>query len=248
MASKGLDPRAEALRAIEEGATALIEIGLHPEDLQRRIKMFSGIKEVFFTSGLAPAEAAHNSWTDQLPMLELQADSRRIVAIGELGLDWHWNYGSTDAQRDLMSAQLEIAKRSDLPVVIHNRDADDDIIDLLTSNPVPRAGVMHCFSSDYDMAKECVDLGYMISFAGNVTYKNAESIRDAARRLPSESIMVETDSPFLSPQPVRGKPNKPIHIKHTYEFLANVRGVDIEVFENDVRENLVRMFRLNRRG
>jgi TatD DNase family protein len=248
MQTKGLDPMAEIAAARARGFADAIEIGLHPADLPERELLFRDVDGIFFTSGLAPAEAAGNAWRRDLHQLRKQAAEGRLVGVGELGLDWHWNYGDKDTQIELMSAQTDIARSSRLPIVIHNRDADPEILAVLRDADLPAAGVMHCFSSDYTTAAACIDLGFMISFAGNVTYKNAKSIQDAAARIPLRSLLVETDAPYLSPQRVRGKPNTPRHIRYTYEFLAELRGEDVDRLVETVRENLQRVFALNRRG
>ena len=238
MASKGLDPLGEVEKCKNSGMAEMIEIGLHPDDLENRRALLSGVDGIYFSSGLAPAHAADNNWRHHIETLAAQAESKIIVSIGELGLDWHWDYGTKTSQTDLMQAQLAIAKQARLPVIIHNREADADVLNILRNADLPSAGIMHCFSSDYDTAKKCIDLGFMISFAGNVTYKNADGIKNAAQKIPTQSLLVETDAPFLSPQPVRGKPNSPEHIANTYNFIAELRQTTVEKLAPQVRANL----------
>lgn len=245
MAAKGLDPAAEVNAAFGAGVTEVIEVGLHPQDLAERIDLFADVSNVFFTSGLAPAEAAKDKWKSEIGTLRRQTEDHDLIAVGEIGLDWHWNYGTKDGQIELMASQMEIAKDADLPVVIHNREADGEVLEVIKSADLPRRGVMHCFSSGYRFASKCIDLGYKISFAGNVTYKNALEIQDTARKIPSDSILAETDAPFLSPQAVRGKPNTPAHIGHTYEFLAQLRNTSPQELAAEVRLNLYQLFRFN---
>jgi TatD DNase family protein len=245
MEGKGIDPAKSIMEARTRGFAEAIEVGLHPLDLQKRKSLLSPVQSIYFTSGLAPAEAKDESWRTEVETLRVQALSGQIVAIGELGLDWHWNYGSKESQIELMSTQFELAKEAHLPVIIHNREADADILKILKRMNLPAAGIMHCFSSDYPTAAACVDMGYMISFAGNVTYKNAEAIQETVARLPIDSILVETDSPFLSPQAVRGTSNTPVYIQHTYRFIANLRGISVGHLVDAVRENLFRTLELN---
>ncbi len=245
MRSKGVDPAESIAAARKRGFCEAIEIGLHPSDLAERMILLGSLEQIHYSSGFAPAEARSQIWREHIGLLREQALSGHIVAIGELGLDWHWNYGSKEAQIELMSAQLDLAAETQLPVIIHNRDADSDVLNILRNSSLPAAGIMHCFSSGYKTAATFVDLGYLISFAGNVTYKGANDIQEAARKLPGSSILVETDSPFLSPQAVRGAPNTPEHICHTYEFLAELRGAPIGCFTEMVRRNLLNALRIN---
>ena len=247
MKKRGIDPVAAVRSCRDNGMAEVLEIGLHPKDLTARKDLFRGIDGVYFSSGFSPAEAVSDAWMSDAALLEKQAGSGSIAAIGELGLDWHWNYGSKKAQIALMSAQLDIAKRTSLPVIIHNREADTEIVDLLKQADLPAAGVLHCFSSDYSVAAKCIDIGYYISFAGNVTYKNARKLQEAAAAIPAESLLLETDAPFLSPQAVRGKVNSPAHIIHTYQFLANLRGVAVKELASIVRANFQKMINSTRR-
>ena len=241
---KGINPVAVVTKCQEAGMAEMIEVGLLPEDLETRRALFDDVSGVFFSSGFAPAEAAGDDWNNRIKLLEAQAQSGKIVAIGELGLDWHWNYGTKASQIALMEAQLEVAKVSMLPVIIHNREADAELFNILKQANLPAAGVMHCFSSDYEMAARCIDLGYAISFAGNVTYKNAQDIYTTAKRIPIDSLLLETDAPFLSPQAVRGSINTPANIVHTYDFVADARRIANDYLANKVRENLCKLINL----
>jgi TatD DNase family protein len=247
MLGKGVDAVSEVVECKKSGMAEMIDIGLHPEDLADRLGILGGIDGIHFTSGFSPACAANEDWKAQLHILEAQAAGRAVSAIGELGLDWYRGYGTRDSQIELMEAQLEIAKNTHLPVIIHNREADPEVIDLLKNADLANSGIMHCFSSNFAMATQCIDLGFCISFAGNVTYKNAGDIRDTARRIPLTSLLLETDAPFLSPQAVRGRANSPKYIFHTYEFVANLRGIEVDTLARKVRENLQRMMNSTRR-
>ena len=149
-------------------------------------------------------------------------------AWGEIGLDYHYSPETREAQLKLFAEQLEEAKRRDLPVVIHTREAADDTIALLRE--IPSRGIIHCFTGTTDEAKAYLDLGFFISISGIVTFKPADNVREAALVIPDDRILIETDSPFLAPVPMRGNPNEPAFIKHTCEFLAKLRGVSSEDF------------------
>ncbi len=240
MADKGTDPVSATKKCKQAGMAEMIEIGLDPNDLAKRRALLNGIEGVYFSSGFSPAHAVNDNWRQRIDMLKAQAKSGAIAAIGELGLDWYRNHGTPASQIALMEAQLEIAGTARLPVIIHNRDADIETLNLLKTAALPAAGIMHCFSSDYSMAAKCIDLGYLISFAGNVTYKNADAIREAARKIPTEFLLVETDAPFLSPQPVRGKVNTPEYIRYTYDVIAELRETSVHEMAEQVRDNLRR--------
>ena len=242
MKQKGIDPAIAIRECLSKGFTQAVDIGLCPEDLDDRLRLLSEFSEIFFSSGLSPAESDSPSWADRARLVNRQASSGRLVAIGEIGLDWHWNYGTRLSQIELFEAQLTIAKRHGLPVIIHNREADADILSLLTKADLPAAGVMHCFSSNYLHAKRCLELGFYISFAGNVSYKNAHGIQEAAQRIPLDRILLETDAPYLSPQAKRGNINRPEYIAHTYHFVANLRKIPVDFLAEEIHRNFHDIF------
>ena len=161
----------------------------------------------------------------QTSNLKLQTSLR---AWGEIGLDYHYSPETREQQLALFAEQLEEARRRDLPVVIHTREADDDTVSLLRE--IPSRGIIHCYTGTVEFAKRFLDLGFYISISGIVTFKPAENVREVARILPDDRFLIETDSPFLAPVPMRGNPNEPAFIRHTCEFLANLRGVSADAF------------------
>ena len=161
----------------------------------------------------------------QTPNLKPQTSLR---AWGEIGLDYHYSPETREQQLALFAEQLEEARRRDLPVVIHTREADDDTVALLRE--IPSRGIIHCYTGTVEFAKRFLDLGFYISISGIVTFKPAENVREVARILPDDRFLIETDSPFLAPVPMRGNPNEPAFIRHTCEFLANLRGVSADAF------------------
>ena len=161
----------------------------------------------------------------QTPSLKPQTSLR---AWGEIGLDYHYSPETREQQLALFAGQLEEARRRDLPVVIHTREADDDTVALLRE--IPSRGIIHCYTGTVEFAKRFLDLGFYISISGIVTFKPAENVREVARILPDDRFLIETDSPFLAPVPMRGNPNEPAFIRHTCEFLANLRGVSADAF------------------
>jgi TatD DNase family protein len=177
-----------------------------------------------------------------LEEIERAAAHPRARAIGETGLDYYRDHAPRDDQRRAFEAQLELGARIGLPVVIHTRAAENDTFAVLRehSGSLP-AVILHCFSAP-DRIDECVERGYLCSFAGNVTYPKATDLQESARELPSELLLVETDSPYLAPQPVRGKPNEPANVAHTARFVAALRGVEYDELERIVDANAERVF------
>jgi TatD DNase family protein len=198
------------------------------------------------TVGIQPnlvAEAGANAW-DEIVRL---ADSQGVVALGETGLDRHWDYTPFPQQEDFFIRHLELARRKDLPVVIHCREAEADVIRLLREDfdrhgPVP--GVMHSFTGDQATAEACLAMGLYLSFAGMVTYKNAQGLRDVAARIPLDRLLVETDSPYLAPVPVRGKRNEPAYVIHTAACLASVHKVEPAMIAENTTRNARALFHL----
>jgi len=165
--------------------------------------------------------------------------SDRLDAWGEIGLDYHYSPETRDAQRALFASELERARGRNLPVVIHTREADDDTLGLLRE--IPSRGVIHCYTGTPEAARQFLDLGFYISISGIVTFRAADNVRASARVVPDDRILIETDSPFLAPVPLRGKPNEPGFVRHTCAFLAQLRGVDAEAFAELTFANAVQL-------
>jgi TatD DNase family protein len=164
-----------------------------------------------------------------------------VVAVGETGLDHYRDRAPRDDQRRAFVAQLELARRADLPVVIHTRAAEDDTFAVLAEHADGLTVILHCFSAP-DRVEEAVERGYLCSFAGNVTYGSAQDLQRAAREVPDDLLLVETDAPYLTPVPLRGEPNEPANVTHTAEFVAGLRGVEYAELEAIVERNAARVF------
>ena len=244
MSEKGLDPKDEIDRAIEEGMTFGIDIGVHPSDLNGRLELVVSNSPILRSTGISPSYI--ESYTqDDLLLLESQLtgeNKERIVAVGEIGLDGYWNYGTPDLQQELFQTQLRLARKHALPVIIHNRDADEETVVALRSDLGEAGGVMHCFSSNRNSLKQFLDLGMYISFAGNVTFAKSETLRQSIGYVPDDRILAETDAPYLSPVPLRGKTNRPSSIVHTYALIAALRGIDVQSVVDLVRNNAIELF------
>ncbi|MCF7944950.1 MAG: TatD family hydrolase [Spirochaetia bacterium] len=240
MRNKGL----ETDRLLEElfaaGFSGGIDVGTHPDDIQLRKAALSKFPSILLSGGIFPGILENDSkkpLSELLESLQESISQNDITFIGEFGLDYYWDYGTRENQKDLCIQQLEMANSYSLPVIIHNRDADSDIIDLLEKYPPNKSGIMHCFSSNKETAEQLLELGMYISFAGNVTFKNSRVIQEAVDVVPLNRILVETDAPYLAPVPKRGKTNHPGYIIHTYEFLAGMKQVSTETLTKQVIQN-----------
>jgi len=191
--------------------------------------------------GLHPNEQDEETSTEELLKL---AQVEKVVAIGETGLDYYRSTGELEWQRKRFRAHIRAAQESDLPLIVHSRQAKTDTIDLL-KEPASAGvqGVLHCFTEDWDMAEKALALGFYISFSGIVTFKNALSVQEVAKRMPLERILLETDAPYLAPAPNRGKPNEPAYMVYTAQFIADLRGVDLEILAKATTENFFRLFK-----
>lgn len=228
-------------RARQAGITRLATVGMNSASIARALAAAAEYDEVFAVVGCHPHEA-EGFGQGELEEIERAAANPLARAVGETGLDYYREHAPREHQRRAFEAQLALAARTELPVVIHTREAESDTFAMLAEHAADTTVVVHCFSAP-DRVEECVERGYVCSFAGNLTYPSAEPLREAARALPDELLMVETDSPYLSPVPLRGKPNEPANVIHTAQFLAELRGTDIESLDALVEENAARVFR-----
>jgi TatD DNase family protein len=235
-------PDAELVeRARAAGLTRLATVGTKPASVERALTTAREHEEVFAIAGRHPHETAGFA-PDDLDEIERAAADPNVRAIGETGLDYYRDYAPRADQRRAFEAQLELAGRIGLPVAIHTRAAEEDTFTILREHAgaLP-AVILHCFSAP-DRLEECVEQRYLCSFAGNVTYAKATDLQAPARELPAELLLVETDAPFLSPQPLRGKPNEPANVVHTAHHLAGLRGLTYEELERIVEANAARVF------
>ncbi|MCR1825760.1 TatD family hydrolase [Pseudomonas oleovorans] len=168
----------------------------------------------------------------------------KVVAIGETGLDYHYEPESAALQQASFRLHLEAARITGKPVIVHTREARADTLALLREAALPQAGVLHCFTEDWEMARAALDIGFYISLSGIVTFRNAEALRDVARQVPADRLLVETDSPYLAPVPHRGKPNLPQYVREVAEYLAVLRGVSYEALAEQTTNNFKRLFPL----
>lgn len=236
-------------RARDAGVAAMLNIGTgnpHTDDFRRAVAVAERYDNVYASVGVHPHDAKLYDDTAEQHLIELVRSSPKVIAWGEVGLDYYYDHSPRDVQRDVFRRQIRTARKLDLPIIIHSRDADDETVEILTEECSYEGfrGIMHCFGGTPEMAKALMDVGFLISFAGNVTFKKAENLRDAARVVPLDRLSVETDCPFLTPVPFRGKRNEPSFVVHTANFLADLYGVEIETIAENTTRNFLNFFRL----
>ena len=236
-----LDDADEAVgRAAESGVTRILTVGTDADDGRRALELADRHEGVFAIVGIHPHEAG-TATTDDIGALRELFAHPKAVAVGETGLDWFRHYASPDDQTRLFAAQLELAAELETPVVIHSRAADEDTLAELAG--FDGTVVLHCFSSPH-MLPTALERGWYVSFAGNATFPKAVDLRLAATQVPAGRILAETDSPYLAPQPVRGRRNEPANVVHTLAALAQARGEETAALELQIERNGAECFRL----
>ncbi|HYM09381.1 MAG TPA: TatD family hydrolase [Bryobacterales bacterium] len=229
-------------RAQQAGVSRALCIGSGdgPPDLEAGIRLAEAVPWLYATVGIHPHEA-RKSDAAALEKIEQLCSHPKVLAVGEIGLDYHYDHSPRDVQRDVFVAQLEIAARQSKPIVIHTREAWSDTLDLLRAH-FRGPGILHCFTGDYEQAVAGLDLGLHISLAGILTFPKAGVLREAAAKLPLDRILIETDAPYLAPVPHRGKRNEPALVVETARALAQVRGIAMEEAAEATAANFLRLF------
>jgi TatD DNase family protein len=241
------DRDAVIARAREAGVAAILTLGVDRASSQRAVALARQYEGVFAALGIHPHEAQRAMPEDYKVLMGLarQREANRIIAWGEIGLDYHFDHSPRDVQRREFRRQLRIARELDLPVCIHSREAYDDVLTILDEEKAIDVGVvMHCFSGDERVARRCLDLGFYISFAGPVTFTNARKLPGVAALVPDDRLLVETDAPYLSPHPWRGREhrNEPARVAIIAARLAEIRGVSVEVVGQLAAANFKTLF------
>lgn len=217
-------------RAHEAGVKQIISIGVKLSTADKPKAIAEAHDNVWCSVGIHPHEAENEPLACDVEAILKAADHPKVVAIGEAGLDYFYDNAPRQMQADSLRAQIKVARTLDLPIIIHSRDADDDMADILEDEyqKGPYKGVLHCFSSGAELAKRAMAIGFYVSFSGILTFKSASEIQEVAKMVPADRMLVETDAPFLAPVPKRGQKNEPAYTLHTAEFLAELRGLSLE--------------------
>lgn len=229
-------------RAKENGVEKIVVVGFDQPTIQRAIELAEAHDFIYACVGWHPVDAIDMT-NEDLAWIEELAAHPKVVALGEMGLDYHWDKSPRDIQKEVFRKQIRLAKKVKLPIVIHNRDATADIVEILKEeNASEVGGIMHCFSGSVEIAKQCVDMNFYISLGGPVTFKNAVKPKEVAAELPLERLLVETDCPYLTPHPHRGKRNEPGYVRLVAEEIARIKGIPFEEVAKATTENAMRLF------
>ena len=235
-------PEEAIIEAKQAGVQRMVTVSVDEPSLDFVSSMVQQFPEVYGSVGFHPHDAAELTEDLEQKIRKLALEEKKLIAIGETGLDYHYMYSSAEVQQQVFSKQLQLAVELNLPVIMHSREAETDTINILQEIPVPPLGVAHSFTSSFEMAKTLIEMGWYIGINGIVTFKNAEDLREVVSWLPLDRLLLETDSPFLAPTPFRGKPNKPAHIPAIATFIAELRGISLEQLSEQTSANAQRLF------
>ena len=237
--------------ALKAGVRAMLNVGTgtpREDSFEKTVELAEKHESVFASVGIHPHDASEYTDEVEMRLITLARSSRKVIAWGEIGLDFYYDHSPREIQEKVFRRQIHVARELALPIIIHSRDADRLTVEILReecSDKDFRGGIMHCFGGTPEMAEDLMKIGFLISFAGNVTFKKAENLRDSARVVPFEKLLIETDCPFLTPIPFRGKRNEPARVVETAKFLADFYGISLEKLANHTTENFLALFRLD---
>lgn len=230
--------------AREKGVNRIITIGVDLESCKKSIDIAERFDNVYTAIGFHPHDSKKMK-EEEISLLEDMIAHPKNVAIGEIGLDFYYNHSNPEIQKEAFRKQLDLANKYDLPIIIHDRDAHQDTIKILLEKARGKKVVLHCFSGDIQMAKWCVEEGFYFGIGGVITFKNAHTLAKVVQEIPLESILLETDSPYLTPHPFRGKPNEPQYIPLIAEKIAQLKGKTVRDIAQITTENAFQVFGLS---
>jgi TatD DNase family protein len=231
-------------RAKASGVEYIFTVGTEKKDWMRALEIAHSNPSVYAILGVHPHNAKEID-EEIYPTLRKLCRDEKVRAYGEIGLDFYRNLSPRDVQVKRFQEQIVLAKELRLPIVVHDREAHEETLEVLKSEKAEECGgIIHCFSGDYEMARECIEMGFYISIPGTITFKNAAGFQEIIKRLPLESLLIETDAPFLAPVPFRGKRNEPSYVRYTAEKVAEIKKVSFEKVAEATTENALRVYRL----
>ncbi|MGG7622139.1 TatD family hydrolase [Bacillus coreaensis] len=229
-------------RARMEGVQNMVVVGFDRPTILKAMELIEEYDFIYASIGWHPVDAI-DMRDEDLVWIEELAKHPKVVAIGEMGLDYYWDKSPKDVQQDVFRKQIQLAKKLKLPIVIHNREATADIVTILKEEKAAEVGgIMHCFSGSVEVAKECVEMNFYISLGGPVTFKNAKKPKEVAQEIPLNKLLIETDCPYLAPHPYRGKRNEPSYVKLVAEQIAELKGLSYEEVSQVTTENAKILF------
>ncbi|MDN4860148.1 TatD family hydrolase [Priestia megaterium] len=232
-------------RALEKGVQNMVVVGFDEPTIKKAIQIAEMYDFIYASVGWHPVDAVdmtdeHLAWIEEL------AQHPKVVALGEMGLDYHWDKSPKEVQKDVFRRQIRLARKVNLPIIIHNRDATEDVVTILKEEHVEEVGgIMHCFTGSIEVAKQCMDMNMYISFGGPVTFKNAKKPKEVATELPLDKLLIETDCPYLTPHPFRGKRNEPGYVSYVAEQIAELKGITYEELAAITTANAKKLFGIN---
>ena len=233
-------------RAREAGVTRMVIVGFDEDTIPLSIEIAETYDEVYAAVGWHPVDAIHYE-DHHLDWLESLTEHPKVVALGEMGLDYHWDTSPKQVQEEVFRKQIRLAKKLSMPIIIHNREATADIIRILQEEKAEEVGgIMHCFSGTVEDVQPCLDMNFYISMGGPVTFKNGHEAKRVAKMVPSDRLLIETDAPYLAPHPNRGKRNEPAYVRLVAEEIAQLRDLDYEKLCNITTENALKVFRIKK--
>lgn len=230
------------LEELKNNNYTALDIAVNENDIEERSLLVKDYNNIYLSCGLGPWGTKDKKAHDKsLNIIETNINKYSVKAIGEIGLDYHWDYGESYLQEDLFIKQIELANKYKLPIIIHNREADDKMKEIIQNTSFSTNGIIHCFSSDTEFAKIALDKGFYISFSATITYKKNDELRKALEYVPLDRLLLETDAPYLPPQPFRGKFNSPLLIPLVYKEAADIKKVEISDICTNAKRNLLNL-------
>ncbi|MBM7601309.1 TatD DNase family protein [Virgibacillus halotolerans] len=229
-------------RAFDTGVEYMVVVGFDRETIPLAIEIAERYETIYAAVGWHPVDAIDMT-EDDLAWIEELSSHPKVVAIGEMGLDYHWDKSPKDVQKEVFRKQIRLAKKVNMPIIIHNREATEDIIEILQAeNAQEIGGIMHCYNDSIDYVQACLDMNFYISLGGTVTFKNAPLPKEVAVQVPLDRLLVETDAPFLAPHPNRGKRNEPAYVKLVAEKIAELREMQFSEISEQTTQNALKCF------
>ena len=237
----------------DDGITKFVCAGYNINSSLDAINLSEKYQFIYSICGISPNDIPQSEqelWKniDEISKIIQENKSKKLVSIGEIGLDYYWNKENKELQKQAFIKQIELANKLQLPIVIHSRDASVDTIDVLKTNPVNKKGIFHCCQLNQEMIRQALELGYYISFAGPITFKNAKGAIDCVKMVPMERILIETDSPYLAPEPNRGKRNDSRNVKYVAQKIAEIKEIPLQEVAKITYENAMKIFGILPRG
>ena len=244
------EDREQIIEEIHKEVENFISAGYNIEGSKKAVELSKKYEFIYATVGISPNDIPQTEqklWIMLEEITKLCKENKKIVAVGEIGLDYYWSQENKELQRKAFIEQIKIANELKLPIVIHSRDAVMDTLEILKQNPVEKRGVFHCCQHNRELVKEALKLGFYISFAGPVTFKNAKNANEIIEMVPNNKILIETDSPYLAPEPVRGTRNNPINVKYIANKISEVKNIPVEEVAEITNNNARELFNIKKR-